>query len=346
MSKAMFPMQDGPSITRELAEIIHTAYVKVHNKPTPLANIEDRGGFTWTEVSQVFAKLAQQDVHLRTKLIRAAHDPLEFRKMMQQTRHVRPPPPDPKPPAEAGDAPTVALDMPPLTVVTFKWFQAGYRAKYTAEHVNALANMVARHYKKPHRFVCVTDDPKDVNCETLPLWDDHANVPNVSGGHLPSCYRRLRLFDPKVACSLGHRIVSLDLDVVLLRDMSPLWDRPDTFVGWKVPGFIHQGVFNGSMFMFKAGTHGFIWSEFDPVRSPQEYKRAGYFGSDQGWLSYRLRLHRSGWDATDGVYSFPREVRMSGHVPRDARIIIFHGKRKPWDEHPAIHARWIRENWR
>lgn len=358
-------MQDGPAISWELAQLIHSAYIKLHGNSSTLQHLAGRGGFSWTEVSLIFRELRQKHSKDHNDMIEASRDPRAVKNWSYQLaqRQRRPGIPgvgirtprarqiissrQPPAPIEQHQTPLMEDEkLMPLAVICWKWNHPTYRSKYTAEHVNVLANMVARHYPHPHRFVCITDDPTDVNCETLPIWSDGANLVNVSGAHLPSCYRRLKIFDPSISKSLGRRIVSLDLDVVIVRDVSSIWNRDDQFIGWQVPGFIHPKVFNGSMFLFQSGTHGWLWTEFKPDKSPQETKKAGYFGSDQGWLSYRLATLRPGWTERDGVYSYPRQVRTLGALPSDARIVIFHGKRKPWDEFNSRQASWISKHWR
>src|SRR4030095_16148363 len=61
-----------------------------------------------------------------------------------------------------------------LTVVCWKWRRpVTYRSQYAPETVHTLRRMVAAHYAKPHRFVCVTDDPTGLDgIETIPIWQD------------------------------------------------------------------------------------------------------------------------------------------------------------------------------
>jgi hypothetical protein len=245
--------------------------------------------------------------------------------------------------------PLVKTPLEPATIVCWKWSKPGYRVNFTAEHVNALmapGGMVDRNYKSPHRRVCITDDPTGIKCETLPLWDDHNGMDNACGKHLPSCYRRLKIFDKNISRSLGARIISLDLDVVICGDMRPVWDRPATFCGWQVEGHTHSIVYNGSMFMFESGQHSDIWDTFDPNVSPMQSTRAGYFGSDQAWISFKIRGRLPGWTQNHGVYSYPRDVRKRQPFPHNARIVIFHGKRKPWDPIMETEAPWIAKHWR
>ena len=235
-----------------------------------------------------------------------------------------------------------------LSVVCFKWKpRPGYRSKFEAQHVHTLRNMVARHYPDPHRFICVTDDPTglDAGVEVVPLWDDHATVPNPSFPDGPSCYRRLKVFSPYIAPILGERIVCVDLDVVITDDMRPLWNRPEPFVGWRDPA--GQWAYNGSMFLLTAGARPDVWETFDPDVSPGLSSAAGMRGSDQGWMSYCLGWDLPAWTAKDGVISFQREIRKAqGRLPRDTRIVIFWGKHDPWVRQAQALAPWIKEHYR
>lgn len=231
-----------------------------------------------------------------------------------------------------------------LTVVCWKWTPPrGYRSHFPAYTVNALARMVARHYPKPHRIVCVTDDARgiDDSVTRLPLWDDDlARMRSPHGVGFPACYRRLRLFHPDAGQWFGERFVSIDLDVVLTGDMTPVWDRPEAFVGWQDP--YRPGQLCGSMLLMSAGARPGVWSGFDPATSPDLAKRAGYRGSDQAWISYCLP-DAARWTAHDGVLSYRRDVANRGGLPGHARAVMFHGRYDPWTE--GQRYGWVRRNW-
>lgn len=239
-----------------------------------------------------------------------------------------------------------------LGVGCFKWRPPGhYRSTFTGEAVNVLARMVARHYARPHRFVCFTDDATGIDpalVQVVPLWDDHARLPSPHGAGNPSCYRRLRLFDGAFARPLlGERFVTLDLDVVVTGDLAPLWDRPEDFVIW---GDTAKGTpYNGSMVLQSVGARQQVWDEFDPVESPKRSRALGYIGSDQGWIGACLGVHERKWTKADGVWSYRNEIappRGNGMLPPGARIVIMHGHVDPWS--PSTHARhrWVKEHYR
>jgi hypothetical protein len=236
-----------------------------------------------------------------------------------------------------------------LTFVCWKWKSpTTYRTIFTAEHVRVLRNMVARHYPHPHRFTCVTDDPAGLDdIETIPIWDEWANIRNPGGVHNPSCYRRLKLFAPDAGKTFGERVVSIDLDMVIVGDLTPLFHRPEDFVIWGESDYQSQW-YNGSLWMLKTGTRTRVYTEFNPRSSPRDAHRAGGRGSDQGWFTYILRPREATWGREDGVYSYRKHIaqpKKSGALPDDARIVAFHGKVKQ-DSPESSCVPWIREHYR
>lgn len=369
----VFPMRDGPPIPYVMAELILEALRFLKGPQVNLGEISNSQSLGWADVPLIFGQIKKRDRAYHTQLMFMARNlaVTEDSDLVGQARaevlHALdkaelPPPkvaledmPDvwAEKNARVEGAPHVALSMPdpgtvPLTIVCWKWEQSNYKTRFTSLHVNTLGKMIKRHYKKPHRLICITDDPAGITeMETFPLWKDHANVPNASGKHLPSCYRRLKIFDPAIAEQLkAQRILSIDLDVVLTGDVTAIFDRLDPFVGWKVPGVHVDWVYNGSVFLFTPGPYSWIWETFDPIKSPELTKQAGYQGSDQGWISYCLKAREPGWGRHDGVMSYPREVRHALGLPQGARLVIFHGQRKPWDSRYSRDRQWIMKHWK
>jgi hypothetical protein len=239
-----------------------------------------------------------------------------------------------------------------LGVVTFKWSQPGYHTKFDAQHVNVVYSTVRRNYRRPFRFLCVTDDPAGLHPDivAVPLWSTWGDVPNPSGPHAPSCYRRLRLFAPDAAETFGERFVCLDLDCVGLRDLVPTWDRPEDFVIWRDPNASLSGnrfLYCGSMFLLTAGTRTQVWEAFDPVETPRLTREEGRVGSDQAVLSKVLGPGEACWTVDDGVVSYRRDVmRQFGGEPRDKDVLVFfHGKINPWSKE-AQRLPWVQEHYR
>ena len=219
-----------------------------------------------------------------------------------------------------------------LTIVTWLWKGSAWRSCYAAEHVNALERMVAANLTIPHRFICVTDIPEGINCPTVPLdWEIKTNTPERQA----NCYRRLKAFSEDSRSWLGDRFVSIDLDVVVMKDITPIIDRPqDDFV-------ILEGTaapYNGSMWMMDTGCRRKVWDDFVPDSSPQKVQalsnQAGgrrYYGSDQAWISAKLP-HEKMWTRKDGIYQFQADIDKGLPFPADARMVFFAGGMKPWSQ--------------
>lgn len=230
------------------------------------------------------------------------------------------------------------------SVITWKWDKPGYRSRFTSDIVNALRRDVARYYPHPHRFICITDDPSglDDGIERVPLWTFWGGIENPTwGAKGPSCYRRLAAFHPDFEQIAGKRFVSLDLDVVIVDDLTPLWNRPEDFVITKaVAG---EQIYNGSMFMMTAGSKRRVYDRFDPERSPQMTAAEGLRGTDQAWIQYALGPHEATWSAEDGVFGYRVDCvrKLRGGLPRNARIVMFWGKPDPWDPEAQQQSPWI-----
>ena len=248
-----------------------------------------------------------------------------------------------------------------VSVVCFKWRpRPGYRSAYGPATVNTLRRMVARHYPRPHRFICVTDDAAGIEpgVEIVQLWDDHAELPNPSFRGGPSCYRRLKVFAPDIAPLLGERFLCLDLDVVITASLEPLLERTEDFIAWRNPN--PMWPYNGSMFMLTAGARPHVWDSFDPRASPAMSNAAQCRGSDQGWISYVLGKGEATWGPEDGVWSYQDEIveRRSrlqiqragrranpARLPEGARVVVFHGAIDPWSPQAAQMSPWIKEHY-
>jgi hypothetical protein len=208
--------------------------------------------------------------------------------------------------------------------------------------------MVRRHLSIPHRFSCITDDPSGIESgiRIIPLWSDYCNLknPNVTNG--PSCYRRLKAFSKEAKELIGERILSIDLDCVIVDDITPLVDRVEDFVCW---GDTAKGThYNGGLWLLKAGSRQQVWDTFDPKTSPKMTRANRIIGSDQAWISYCLKGGDPKWGTEDGVYSFRNHYVGDGRyeLHDNARIILFHGAHDPWHIDVQQRWEWVKEYYR
>lgn len=234
-----------------------------------------------------------------------------------------------------------------LSVVCFKWKRnkRGFSlpaaiVEYSALYVNRLRNMVWRNLRIPHRFICVTDDPGGVDprIEIVPLWDKCLNI----GG----CFNRLYTFSPDMEALFGPRFVCIDLDCVIVGDVTPLFTRTEDFIinsykpvagkNW------HPQKYNGALYMMTAGARRQVWDTFDPELSPKIIleNTAKVVGSDQAWVGLTLESEVT-WTEADGVYEI-RQLPSKADLPANAKIICFAGPRDPALEN----ARWVKDLWK
>lgn len=236
-----------------------------------------------------------------------------------------------------------------LTVLAWKW-QTGGTAVYTADHVNRLRAMVARHLALPHQFTCLTDDPAglDAGIAVVPMFPGAARyVRNL---------RRLRMFagDGLVP---GERILNLDLDTVILDDLTPLvaaLAAAPVAVWWSPAKRSPVGrACNPSFVLFAREALVEPWREFaaNPERIFAQAGAEWHPGtSDQCVLSWWLHTRRYvdcvRVSEGEGLYSFRDHVAPRGQVPADARLVGFYDRYDPSDPQLQAAHPWIREHWR
>ncbi len=228
-----------------------------------------------------------------------------------------------------------------ITVLTWLWTQPKSRTRYTANHVNTWAAMVARNLSMPHRIACVTDMPQGINphIEIIAPTGEFVGIetPTWCNGK-PNCFRRLVMFRRDAAKTFGKRFVSMDLDCVIGGPLDPLFNRTEDLVLYK--GTQPTRPYNGSMMLMTAGARPQVYETFNK----DEAANAGlmFCGSDQSWLAYKLGWGEATWDEADGVYfwgaNYNRERKR-----HDPRILFFPGKLKPWD---AVFDKFVARNYR
>ena len=234
-----------------------------------------------------------------------------------------------------------------ISVVVWCWqgVNLGDRP-YQPAHVNALRKAVARHLHEPHRFVCVADsadgfDPEVEVHLTPPEAQAIGALRSPEGGRFPSCYRRLYNFS-EGAKAFGDRLLCTDVDWVPTGDLAPLVSRNEDFVGWRpLRTWGKQLRFGGGVYLLKAGSRTQVWTDFKGPASIAQARAAGFRGSDQAWLSYKLAGREPYYGREAGIYSI-RDLD-NGHLPlpKDARMVTFNGPVKPWQS-PLV---WVRDHW-
>lgn len=235
-----------------------------------------------------------------------------------------------------------------ISFVTWKWTVPGMPRQFDSSHVNVLRAMVARHYAEPHRFICVTDEPRGlddrIEVVPMPVTFDHIGSPH--GKRFPSCYRRLWNFSSEARSMLGDRIFQIDIDVVITGDLTKLVNSNAhaNFVGWCDPLFQWNKIAGGA-YMLTTGSMPHIWDDFDPDTSPQKAHRAGCSGSDQGWMSHKLYPPPASWSKEDGIVKMRWLNVGDADPPKWLRMAFTSGVTPPWSPVVQKQFPWIKKHW-
>jgi hypothetical protein len=193
---------------------------------------------------------------------------------------------------------------------------------FTAEHVNNLYNMLKRNLQVSFELICTTDDSKGIN-DRIHCID----LLNKGEEWSKGCYRKIRAYDPALLKIMGNRFLMIDLDVVILEDITDLFLRTEDIVLWKL-----QGRYNTSICLITIGTRAYVWENFNINNAPE---------LEQHYID-RAIPGEAVWTEEDGIYKFVDGVEL----PENARIIFFNGRHDPSKLELQEQYPWIREHWR
>lgn len=223
-------------------------------------------------------------------------------------------------------------------VLCMKW-----GTKYGPEYVNRLYGMVRRHLQGEFRFVCLTDLSSgiraEVQCLPIPPLALPPGIPERG-------WTKLTTFSADLHGLRGTTLF-LDLDVVIVDDITPFFEVPGEFLiihDWKRPWRVTG---NSSVYRFRIGAHADLLQYFrthvDEVRARVRNEQA--YLSDaldkQGKLAYWPADWCASWKY-HCIPPFPMNYWREPSIPRGARILIFHGVMNPPD---ALAGRSV-GNWR
>jgi hypothetical protein len=243
-----------------------------------------------------------------------------------------------------------------VNVICIKW-----GTKYGPDYVNRLRNMVQRHLKRPHRFVCLTDDTTGIDpaIEVKPIptvgFSEFDERKPWTFGH---GWLKLTSFAPTLY-DLQGRTLFLDLDIVILDGLDTFFDQPGEFIVIKEWDKKDE-TGNTSCYLYTVGAHADALVQLKEnfpdsiahVRNEQEF--ITQFVARQGKLRY--------WPA-QWCRSFKRHCMQRGlkawfvepTIPEGAKIVVFHGKPNPPDAiegksgkwyRRVLPTAWVAEHWR
>jgi hypothetical protein len=228
--------------------------------------------------------------------------------------------------------------MASLTVCTWLWGTG----KYTSVYVERLHAGLRKHMREPFRFLLMTERERVID---LPEGIERHAIKDPQLTEIKGCFARLRMFDPgwQKNRDIRGRVLCLDLDVVITRSLAGLFDRLESIVLLSGANSINPCPYNNSVFMFQAGKHTDLWSDFslDAVAGINKF----VFPDDQGWFWHKLGNHAPKWQAgsKSGIYAFRKPGWPPGdRLPSDAKIVAFPGHRDPAQ---FTNLPWVKEHW-
>jgi hypothetical protein len=240
----------------------------------------------------------------------------------------------------------MANDPTPV-IVCFKW-GSGYPCKYTNILFRALTDLM----KSPFRFVCLTDDPTGLvdGIETLPIPPFKMAQSDWHKGMWP----KLTVFAPGLFED-GTPVIMMDVDVVVIQDLTPLFDHirttPGLHIMQQVPDtlprifpkmFGKPLVSNSSVVGFIAGSQPDLYTssydktydQLQPVGNDQNYIHQNAHDRKHWPLGWMLSFKKS------LTYHFPVNLVRPIARPNESYIVIFHGIPNPEDMTKGPFQRW------
>ena len=163
---------------------------------------------------------------------------------------------------------------------------------YNRSHVDRLEGMVSQHMLQRYQFVCVDDSP------LLGWWS------------------KIILFQPK---RFNGRVLYLDLDVTVVGALDALADYPYPFTA--IRDYQYPLQINSSVIAWDAGYADIVYNDFTPEVMERLH-------GDQNWIHEKVNAvtFPKRW-----CPSYKAHVLPTGKVPNDAKVIVYHGKPKPWE---------------
>lgn len=197
-----------------------------------------------------------------------------------------------------------------MLIVCVKWGN-----QFGPEYVNILHDMIRRNTTKDYQFVCYTDDPTGLDCETRELPKE-----------LEGWWGKLYLFK-----ELNGKTLFFDLDTLITNNIDDLLGYEGDFAILR--DFYRQDGLQSAIMAWN-GDHSYIWDNWNESGCPKTP------GGDQTWIETQIKNPDIIQNIYPGIVSY--KAHCIPYPPRDSRVICFHGLPRPHHK-PAS---WVEAVWR
>lgn len=191
--------------------------------------------------------------------------------------------------------------------------------KYGAAYVNKLYNMIQRHLTVPHRFVCFTDNPTDLNSAI-----EIRMLPHNS--KLSGWWWKTYLFKQGHFAD-GDINLFFDLDMVIISNIDNIATYlPGEFVGLMDVGRVFQRInpkLGSAVLRWETNTYHDVWDriEQDPASTNRMH-------GDQDWIwflhSNTIKFFPEIW-----IQSYKWEIRTRDELVRHGGKYVFNTVKNP-----------------
>lgn len=186
---------------------------------------------------------------------------------------------------------------------------------YKKDYVELLYKQCQK-YAPGIEFVCISDDPSVPGYVKM----EHA---------WPRWWPKMEIF------KIQGPVLYLDLDTIIVSDLNSILENVTKYDFVAIRDFYKDRKMQrtlGSGVMAWNGDMKYLYDEFlkDPARHMQECTTSRWWG-DQGFIEKTIKHHVVYWQDVFPQKLVSWKVHCRNGVPKDAAIIAFHGKPKPWD---------------
>ena len=231
-----------------------------------------------------------------------------------------------------------------IDIVCFKW-----GPKFTAEYVNNLYRAVQRNTTIEHRFICYTDDPQGVECETRPFLID-----------LPVWWYIIGLTNPEH--EHNEQLIYMDLDTIITGNIDHILSLDKPFA--TISDFGWTSGLQTAYIMWNRSVRDSVWEYFTTKYKPADYPKLDCdytrWGGTNQFLEECMGVVRINKNPIPVIQNAPPVVRLQDVFPGECvsykaqslqntqqlndniKMVFFHGKPQP---HEVDNA-WLKEHWR